>query len=62
MDAKGYGRIPRALCDWITFLSAALPPRSVGTFLELLIGAMLTPAGFVTEAYLLIAMSLLRCT
>jgi len=56
MDAKGYGRIPRELCHWITFLSAALPPRSVGTFLELLIGAMLTPAGFVTEAYLLMTM------
>jgi len=56
MDAKGYGRIPRELCHWITFLSAALPPRSVGTFLELLIGAMLSPAGFVTEAYLVIAM------
>ena len=56
MDAKGYSRIPRELCHWITFLSAALPPRSVGTFLELLIGAMLTPAGFVTEAYLLMTM------
>lgn len=53
---KGYGRIPRPLCDWITFLSSALPPRSVRTFLELLIGAMLTPAGFVTEAYLLLGM------
>ena len=56
MNAKGYGRIPRELCHWITFLSAALPPRSVATFLELLIGALLTPAGFVTEAYLVIAM------
>jgi len=53
---KGYGRIPRPLCDWITCLSRALPTRSIGTFLELLIGAMLTPAGFVTEAYLLLGM------
>jgi len=45
-------RLPRPLCDWITFLRRALPARSVGTFLELLIGTMLTPAGFVTEAYL----------
>ncbi len=51
MDAKGYSRIPRELCYWITFLAEALPLRSVGTFIELLIGAMLTPAGFVTEAY-----------
>ena len=53
---RGYGGIPRPLCDWITFLSQALPARSVGTFLELLIGAMLTPAGFVTEAYLVLGM------
>ena len=45
-------RLPRPLCGWITFLRRALPARSVGTFLELLIGTMLTPAGFVTEAYL----------
>ena len=43
MDAKGYSRIPRELCYWITFLAEALPLRSVGTFIELLIGAMLTP-------------------
>ncbi len=28
----------------------------MGTFIELLIGAMLTPAGFVTEAYLVVTM------
>ena len=56
MDAKGYSRIPRELCYWITFLAEALPLRSVGTFIELLIGAMLTPAGFVTEAYLVVTM------
>ena len=56
MDAKEYSRIPRELCYWITFLAEALPLRSVGTFIELLIGAMLTPAGFVTEAYLVVTM------
>ena len=56
MEYAGYGGILRELCHWITFLSEALPPRSVGTFLELLIGAMLTPTGFVTEAYLVLAM------
>ncbi len=56
MDAKGYSRIPRELCYWITFLTEALPLRSVGTFIELLIGAMLSPAGFVTEAYLVVTM------
>ncbi|WP_087463134.1 hypothetical protein [Oleiphilus messinensis] len=49
MDAKGYGNIPEILFDWITFLVKALPLRSVPTFIELLIGAMLTPTGFVTE-------------
>ncbi len=34
MDAKGYSRIPRELCYWITFLAEALPLRSVGTFIE----------------------------
>lgn len=56
MNAKGYSRIPRELCYWITFLCRALPPRSAGTFVELLIGAMLTPTGFVTEAYLMLDM------
>jgi hypothetical protein len=57
MHATGYGSIPRELFHWITFLSKVLPPRSVGTFIELLIGAMLTPTGFVTDAYLLLDMS-----
>jgi len=52
MNVKGYSRIPNELFYWITFLTKVLPLRSVGTFLELLIGAMLTPTGFVTEAYL----------
>lgn len=56
MNARGYTSIPRELCYWITFLGKALPPRSVGTFIELLIGAMLTPSGFVTDAFLMLNM------
>lgn len=56
MNAKGYGRIPSELCYWITFLCKVLPLRSTGTFIELLIGAMLTPTGFVTDAYLMVDM------
>ena len=56
MNTKGYDSIPSELFYWITFLSKALPLRSTGTFIELLIGSMLTPAGFVTEAYLALDM------
>ena len=56
MNAKGYGSIPSELFYWITFLSKALPTRSIGTFIELLIGSMLTTSGFVTEAYLILDM------
>lgn len=56
MNATGYSSIPRELCHWITFLCEALPPRSIGTFIELLIGAMLTPTGFVTDTYLMLTM------
>ena len=57
MNTKGYSRIPRELFYWITFLTQTLPPRSIGTFIELLIGAMLTSSGFVTDAYLMLDMS-----
>ncbi len=53
MDAKGYASIPRELCYWITILGNALPPRSIATFIALLIGAMLAPSGFVTNSYLM---------
>ena len=56
MNAKGYARIPSELFYWITFLSKVLPPRSIGTFIELLIGSMLATSGFVTEAYLILDM------
>lgn len=54
MENKGYLTIPRILFESITFLTRVLPVRSVPTFIELLIGAMLTQAGFVTEAWLAI--------
>ncbi len=56
MNAKGYTSIPRELCYWITFLTRILPLRSQATFVELLIGAMLTQTGFVTDAYLMLNM------
>jgi len=54
MGNKGYGSIPGTLFACITFLARALPVRSVPTFIELLIGAMLTQTGFVTGAWLAI--------
>lgn len=56
MNTRGYDSIPSELCYWITFLTKVLPPRSIKTFIELLIGAMLTPTGFVTDAYLILDM------
>src|ERR1700749_1648701 len=43
------------LCAWLTILAQAVPNRSALTFLELLVGAMITDRGFVTEALLAIA-------
>lgn len=43
------------LCHWITFLAHALPLRSVPTLIELVVGALLSRRGWVTEAYLAIA-------
>jgi len=54
MNNKGYGNIPGALFEYITFLARALPVRCVPTFIELLVGAMLTQTGFVTDAWLAI--------
>jgi len=54
MGNKGYSTIPSTLFESITFLARALPIRSAPTFIELLTGAMLTQAGFVTEAWLAI--------
>ena len=38
------------LSQWISFLLPAVPPRSRRTFVELLIGCMLNPEGWVTRA------------
>jgi hypothetical protein len=38
------------LSKWISFLLVAVPPRSRRTFVELLIGCMLNPEGWVTRA------------
>lgn len=56
MDKSGFRTIPHALSECITFLVRALPVRSVPTFLELLVGAMLTQAGFVSQAWLAVDM------
>ena len=54
MGNMGYSTIPGTLFECITFLTRALPIRSIPTFMELLIGAMLIQPGFVTEAWLAI--------
>lgn len=56
MNASGCSRIPSELCYWITFLTKALPLRSIGTFIKLMIGSMLSVTGFVTEAYSVVDM------
>jgi hypothetical protein len=38
------------LSEWVTFLLAAVPSRSRSTFVELLIGCLLNPEGWVTRA------------
>ena len=55
-DKKGYHHIPQVFFIFITFLAFALPVRSAPTFIELLIGAMLTQTGFVTQAWLAVNM------
>lgn len=52
MKSSGDGRLLTTLCHWITFLADALPPRSVPTFLELLIGSLLSPSGHITDVWL----------
>jgi hypothetical protein len=56
MDISGYWHIPHALFESITFLVQVLPLRSVPTFIELVVGAMLTETGFVTAAYMALPM------
>lgn len=56
MNKMGYRHIPRVFFLFITFLAGALPVRSAPTFIELMIGTMLTQAGFVTQAWLSVKM------
>lgn len=48
--------VPRELFDWITSLTEAVPSRSVVTFIELLIGGMLSSSGFVGDAFQMLTM------
>jgi len=57
MNTKGYGNIPSELFYYITFLARALPPRSIKTFIELLIGSLLTQSGFVTSSWWILDMA-----
>jgi len=56
MNTKGYGNIPSELYHYITFLAQVLPKRSTKTFIELLIGCLLTQSGFVTSAWWILDM------
>ena len=56
MNTKGYGNIPSELYYYITFLARTLPPRSIKTFIELLIGSLLTQSGFVTSSWWILDM------
>lgn len=54
MNTTEHRSVQDILCYWITFLSEALPLRARSTFIELLIGSLLTRQGFVTESLLAI--------
>jgi hypothetical protein len=56
MNTKGYGNISGELFYYITFLAQALPARSMKTFIELLIGCLLTQSGLVTSAWWILDM------
>ncbi len=56
MDKTGYRYIPPALSHWITFLTGALPLRAVPTFIELLCGCLVSPSGFVCQAWAVLDM------
>ena len=56
MNTKRYANIPGELFYYITFLARAIPARSIKTFIELLIGCLLTQSGFVTSAWWILDM------
>ena len=47
-------KIPDQLVHWINAIIKALPLRSIPTFLELLLGAMMTKTGFITDVQLMV--------
>ena len=47
-------KIPSIFFDWVNYLCSALNVRSIPTFIELLIGSMITQTGFVTDAQMAI--------
>ena len=51
MNPIHFDKIPVELRLWILFLCRAMPLRSILTFIELLLGALVSQHGFVTEAY-----------
>ena len=57
MQNLGYASIPNSLVYWTTFLLEALPLRSIPCFIELFFGAMISPGGCVTQAYLSVTMT-----
>ena len=56
MTSPDFDKIPPEFRQWIFFLCRAVPLRSTLTFIELLVGALLSQNGFVTEAYSSLAM------
>ena len=57
MHTKGYSNIPSELFYYITVLTRALPLGSAKTFIELLMGSLLTQSGFVTSAIWILDMA-----
>ena len=55
MTSQYSDKIPPEFRQWILFLCRAIPIRSTLTFIELLLSALLSQNGFVTEAYSSIA-------
>ncbi len=54
MENKEGVAIHRVLLEVITFFAKALPARLLPESIELLVGALITQAGFVTETWLVI--------
>ena len=57
MHTKGYGNIPDELFLLHNIFNPSATPRSVKTFIELLMGSLLTQSGFVTSAIWILDMA-----